>query len=449
MRQETSAFVWDVDLRALNGLRRLLISTLRLGYVLGRELLRGELNLRAMSLVYTTLLSVVPLLAVSFSVLKAFGVHNQVGPVLYNFLEPLGPKGNELATDIIGFVENVEVGVLGTIGLGLLVYTVISLVQKIEGDFNFVWRVDSLRSFGRRFSNYLSVILIGPVLILSAIGITASIMNTALMQRLLTVEPFSTLGVGVGKLVPYLLVWAAFTFIYVFVPNTRVRLVPAAVGGLVGGLLWQSTGWGFAAFIASSAKYAAIYSSFAIMILLLIWLYLNWLILLLGAQIAFFMQKPQYLTRMPVRLELSGRLRERLALTLMFLIGSHHYHHRDAWTLESLVDHLDLPNDPVYRLLTVLKDQGFIAQNDEDPPGYLPARAVETIELRTLLAAVRGAEESRFLSDDRIHVPAPVDRVVQRSQEAVERALGGATLRDLILERSGPAVVPHGRPGRS
>ena len=126
-----SARIWGPDLRSLPALRRFLLRTARFLYVLIRDLLQGDLNLRAMSLVYSTLLSLVPLLAVSFSMLKAFGAHNQLEPVLYNFMEPLGDKGVEVADSIVGFVENIRVGVLGSVGVGLLIYTVLSLMQKM------------------------------------------------------------------------------------------------------------------------------------------------------------------------------------------------------------------------------------------------------------------------------------------------------------------------------
>jgi len=274
--------LWSDDLREVSNARRLIIVPVRLLVVLTRQLVKGQLNLRAMSLVYTTLLSIVPLLAVSFSVLKGFGVHNQIEPLLMNFLAPLGPRGKELSDNIIGFVENVRVGVLGSLGLLFLLYTVVSLIQKVESSFNYVWQVERLRGLAQRFSSYLSVILIGPVLVFTALGVTATAMNNALVQQLMSVEPFGELLVSFSRLVPYLLVIAAFIFIYMFIPNTRVKFLPAFVGGVVAGILWQSSGWAFATFVASSSNYAAIYSSFAILILLLIWLYLNWLILLLG-----------------------------------------------------------------------------------------------------------------------------------------------------------------------
>jgi membrane protein len=429
-----NAYVWEADLRSLRGPRRAAVRTLRLCYAIGRDLLGGELNLRAMSLVYTTLLAMVPLLAVIFSVLKAFGVHNQVEPLLRDFLVPLGPQGNDVAAKIVGFVENIQVGLLGSIGLGLLIYTAISLVQKIEAAFNFAWHVQSLRSFGRRLSSYLTVVLIGPVLVFSALGITTSVMNTSVMQGLAAIEPFGTLVAGLSKLIPYLLICAAFTFAYLLVPNTRVRIAPAAVGSLAAGILWQTIGWGFAAFIASSARYAAIYSSLAILILLLIWLYLNWLILLLGAQVSFYVQNPQYLTMKPIRLALSNRLKERLALVTMYLIGYNHYHSREPWTLQGLVDHLDLPAEPIQSLLTLLKEQGYLERTGDDPPGHLPARDIETIELSALVASVRRAEEGRLVREGRILRLDPVDGIMTKMQGAVDDALAGMTLRDLVLQ---------------
>ena len=424
--------LWEDDLRELTGMRRQLIKFIRLLYVMMLQFFGGQLSLRAMSLVYTTLLSFVPLLAVSFSVLKGFGVHNQIEPVLLNFLAPLGPRGVELADRLIGFVENVKVGVLGSLGLLFLLYTVVSLTQKVESAFNYVWQVEHLRSFAQRFSSYLSVILVGPVLVFTALGVTATVTSTSIVQHLMTVEPFGRLLVMFGKLLPYLLVTAAFTFLYMFIPNTRVYFRPALAGGLVAGVLWQASGWGFATFIAGSSNYAAIYSGFAILILLLIWLYLSWLILLLGAQVAFYIQYPQYLTRLPVELELSNRLRERLALHLMVLIADHHMHNRDPWTLEELVEHIGLPAQPVHKVLRLLEDAGFLSETSDEPAAYLPRRDIETIRLVDLLAAVRCAGENRFLSSRGIAHIDSVDEVLDAVQRAVGASLGDRTLKDLV-----------------
>jgi len=430
--ETSSAKFWRDDLRRLHGVRRVVVLFVRLLVVLVRQLINGQLNLRAMSLVYTTLLSILPLLAVSFSVLKGFGVHNQIEPLLMNFFQPLGPEGVELTGNIIGFVENLKVGVLGSLGVVFLLYTVVSLIQKVESSFNYVWQVERLRGLAQRFSSYLSVILIGPVLVFAALGVTATALNNTVVQDLMNVAPLGHLIVLFSKLVPYLLVIAAFSFIYMFIPNTRVDVGPALIGGLVAGVLWQSSGWAFAAFIASSSNYAAIYSSFAILILLLIWLYLNWLILLLGAQVAFYMQYPQYMTREPVQLRMSNRLRERLALQIMFLIAEHHLRRRDPWTSEELVQHLGLPMQPVHHVLQLMVDAGFLSETGDEPPGYLPRRDVETITLAELYRVVRRAGENRFLSVKSLSNESVVEQAVTAAEDAVSRELGERTLRSLV-----------------
>src|SRR5690606_4261281 len=156
---------------------------LRYVYALARDLVRGDLTLRAMSLVYTTLLSIVPLMALSFSVLKGLGYHRDLEPVIYGFLEPLGERAAELTGQIMAFVDNVRSGVLGSIGLVFLLYPVITMVQKVEESFNFIWRVDQPRSFGRRFSEYLSVMIVGPAVIVAALGLLATLNATDLMRQ--------------------------------------------------------------------------------------------------------------------------------------------------------------------------------------------------------------------------------------------------------------------------
>jgi len=427
------AFVWDDDLRKLSGLRRYLVFVSRVLHLLVKELVGGQLNLRAMSLVYTTLLSIVPLLAVSFSVLKGFGVHNRIEPLLYNLLEQLGPNGVEITDRIIGFVENVKVGVLGSVGIVLLIYTVIALLQKIESAFNFVWQVDHLRSLSQRVSNYLSVTLVGPLLIFSAIGFTTSVLDTGTAQYLASIEPFGTLMLYGSKLIPYVLVCLAFTLIYIFIPNTRVQFTAALVGGVIAGVIWKITGWGFAAFIASSSKYAAIYSSFAIVILLLFWLYLSWLILLVGSQIAYFVQHPKYMTLHREPIVLSNRMRERLALQVMFLIGYNYYHDKEPWTLERLVEYLDLPGEPVHRTVRVLIDAGYLIEIDnEDILVYLPLRDIENIRLVDVLADVRSSHESRVLGLQQLTAVKAVDQLMEALNVAQQTALGERTLRSMV-----------------
>jgi membrane protein len=423
--------LWPVDAVPLEGARGGLIKVLRVMYVVGRDLAEGQLTLRAMSLVYTTLLSMVPLLAVSFSVLKAFGVHNQVEPALENFMAALGPQGKQITASILGFVDKMKVGVLGFVGLALLIYTVISLVQKIESAFNYTWRIKRTRGFTQAFSDYISVILIGPVLVFTAMGLTASVMSTTVAQAVLAIEPFGTLAYYVGRLVPYLLVCAAFTFVYVFVPNTKVRLRAALVGGLCAGVLWQATGWVFASFVVSSTKYEAIYSGFAILIMFMIWLYVSWLILLLGAQLAFYYQHPHLVTPVRVTFRLSHSAREKLGMAAMFLVAEGFYRGSRQWTVDALAERLQVDTESIDDIAETLKAKGLLTVSGEKSPALLPARDLESIALVEVLEAMR-APAVNFRAVRDVHI-APVEHVMAEVDASLAGALKDRTLKNLVL----------------
>jgi len=426
-------YLWGEDLGAASALRRRFILALRTVYAVGRDLGEGQLTLRAMSLVYTTLLSLVPLLALSFSVLKAFGVHNQVRPTLLVLLAPMGEKGVEITNQVIGFVDNIKVGVLGALGLGLLIYTVVTLLQKIELAMNFVWRVKGVRPLTQRFTQYLSVLMIGPLLVFSAVGITAAFFGSSAVQELIAIEPLGTLFGLLAKLLPFLFVIAAFALVYVLLPNTRVRLGSALVGATVAGVLWQMLGWGFGAFIVGSTKYAAIYASFAIVIFSMIWLYLNWLIVLIGASIACYHQYPALLSTPRREFQLSNRVKEKIALLIATFIGRNYYTNAPAWSLDSLARQLGVPVMSVEIVLTAILHAGYITETADDPPLYLPARSFETITVKELLDTLRAAGEEPSSSDGILPREAEVEKLIARADEAVNASLHGSSLRELAM----------------
>jgi membrane protein len=439
LRARADAAIWDVDTAVLPRWRRGVMLAMRIVYAVVRDLLEGQLSLRAMSLVYTTLLSLVPLLAISFSVLKGFGVHNKLEPMLQSLLEPLGEKGVEITARIIEFVENVKVGVLGAVGLGLLIFTVISLLQKIERAFNFTWHVDQHRPIMQRFSDYLSVLLVGPLLIFSSIGLSASVTSSELFLQLAAIEPLGTFIKIVSRLVPYLMIVAAFTFMYKFMPNTRVRLGSALIGGLVSGLVWDLTGRAFAIYAVSSSGYSAIYSAFATLIMFMIWLYLGWLILLSGSSIAFYHQHPEYLGLSRRELKLSNRVKEKLALMVVYLIGREHYRAGKGWSLDAIAQRVAMPNDAVASVVNALEGRRILARSDSLPPRYLPGRPFESVEIAEILDAVRAADERSNAAYHRIPPEPGVERIMGGVERAMDAALAGRTARDLALgEREMP-----------
>jgi membrane protein len=430
-------YIWDVEETRLPPLRGWLIRTLRVIYVVLRDVAQGQITLRAMSLVYTTLLSIVPVLAISFSVLKGLGVHqDRLEPMLLRYLEFLGEQGVEITNQVISFVENVKVGVLGTLGIALLVYTVVSLMQKIERAFNDIWHVKRSRPLSQRFSDYLSVILIGPVLLFTAAGIAASVRSAWVVERLAEIEPFGTLIEAGGNIVPMLMVVGAFTFLYAFIPNVRVRVVSAFVGGVSAAVLWQITGWVFAAVVVNSAKYAAIYSAFATLIILLIWIYLSWLILLIGASISFYHQNPAYRSEEWGGLKLSNRVKERLALHVAQLVCRNYYERKAPWNCEDLARKLRMPLEPVQNILEALEKPGLLRHTGEEPPTYVPGRPPEETPVKDVLDIIRSTEERMHLTADRLPGEPILQGVEDDLEQATAKALEGRTLKDLVFAES-------------
>jgi membrane protein len=431
--------VWQPS--AMTGVRAGLLRLLRTVLILGRDVAMGQLTLRAMGLVYTTLLSIVPLLALSFSVLKAFGVTNQIQPMLLRLLEPLGEKGLEVAMRITGFIENMNVGVLGAVGLVLLLYTSVSLIQKIEESLNYIWHTPRPRPLGERFTRYLTVLMVGPILVFSALGLTATVMNIETVRGVLAIGVLGQVVQALSRLLPYLLIIGAFTFVYLFMPNARVRLWPALVGGIVGGIAWQSAGWVFAVFIAGSGNYAAIYASFAILILFMIWLYLSWLVLLFGASVAFYVQHPEYLYMRGGEPRLSNRMRERLGLSVMDLVTRRFLAGEPAPSQLDLTRTLKVPTHVLAVVLDALQARGLMVATAQEMPTYLPARDPARMLVAEVLDTVRAAGEDGFLSPAVLPAVGSVDDVIAQLQQATVSALDSMSLRDLA-ERSANGVEP-------
>lgn len=424
--QET---LWDE--RELLGYLRELRAMGRYGFALARDMLDGQISLRAMSLVYTTLLSLVPLLALGFSLLKGLGVHNSLEPALARFLAPLGDQGAELSRNIIAFVENIKVGVLGSLGVVLLLYTVLSMIQKVADSFDFIWRVQVRRRLAQRLTEYLSLLLVGPAAIVLALGMTASLLSSSGVEALAAYEPFGFLIFLLGRLIPYVVIVGLFTFLYAFVPNTRVRLRAAFGGGLLAGFLWQSASLAFASFVAQATNYNAIYSGFAILIFLLIWLYVGWLILLVGCQLAYYLQHPERLAPSTVLPQLSGRAAELLGLQAVLLVGKRFLAGGAPLTRDELHRELPGPSEHVDRALAVLLHHGVLAEGGTDGRSLLPQRDLDTVNLGSLWQALRLGTEGP--------VRGPFDAEVKSLVDAAEQEFldgpGRRSVRDWLSRR--------------
>ena len=432
--------IWHRDVHAMGRSRRIVTFWVRMFHVLVQDLMGGELNLRAMSLVYTSILSLVPLLAFAFAVLKGFGVQNKLQPLLLNLFEPLGPKGVEIAGKVIDFVNNVKAGVLGTLGLVMLLYTVVTLVYKVEKAFNHVWRVREPRNFIEGFGHYLSVIMIGPLLLVAALGLTATLSSHTAVQHIIDFAPVGVLLVAAAKLLPYLLVISAFTLFYLFVPHTHVQFRAAVTGGAIAGVLWELAGWAFATLTVGSTRLTAIYSSFAILIMFMIWLYTNWMIVLVGAQIAFYVQNPELVRHGLRHNEVGGRTLERVAIHIMYLVGRSYHEGRTPWSREQLARRLHLPTEIILDVLDRLRQRGLLLMVSGRIRRYIPAVDMGNIRVRDIVQSVRQNSVNAGDSDRHMKVIPQAEDVIQKLDQAIETSLGSMTLRDLI-EMGEPAEL--------
>lgn len=421
----------------------LLLRLARYPYALLRDLLRGELNLRATGLVFATLLSIIPLIAFSFAVLKGLGFHRNLEPLLYEFFRPLGKQATGLTDQVMGFVERTQGGVLGSLGLALLVWTVVGTVQKIEEALNWIWRVERPRSLARRLSDYFGIIVLGPVLLVLLVGLFSAIDSALPWRAWQHLRWTGTLHHAVVAAEPLIVVTVVLTAVYQWLPNTRVHGRHALVGALLAGAAWAACGTAFARLAVYSTQMMAIYAGFALVLLVLGWLWLNWLILLLGAQLAFYLQHPSHLRRGHLEVRPTARLQERLALSTLWLVAESFLHGPGkgrSWRAMDLAERFDVPGSVLTPVIDALVEHHLIVETGDDR--LLPARDLGTLRLQDALTAVRlGRQEDERLLHKAHTLPA-ADLFADAVEAAVERALDQRTLREL-LEMSAAATPPQ------
>src|SRR5580692_4757413 len=349
------------------GLLGATLRVLRYPYAVLRDLSRGQINLRAMSLVYTTLLSVIPLLAFTFAVLKIFGARRDLEPVVFEFFRPLGTvAAQELTVRVLQFASRVSSGVVGSVGLVLLAWTLVGTIKKIEDSLNFLWHVEQPRSFARRVAEYTALLIAAPVILVGFVGLLHTAVATGPVQEVVHLPLLQRLrGVGL-QLAPFAMVTAFFTALYMMIPNTRVTWRAALTGAVVGGALWVVTGKFFTAFVVYSTRLTLVYAGFAIVVAALLWTYFGWLILLAGAQLSFYVQNPSYLRLGLQVLRLSSVELEELALKLMYLVGRAHVSGGERWTVNRLATELGLPGIAVAQMTSTLERDGLLVVTEWD-----------------------------------------------------------------------------------
>jgi len=426
--------LWRLDPHELTRGRLFLMRQLQIAAIVVRGFVSDGCMLRASALTYATLLSIVPLLALMFSLIKGFGGQNVLEPLL---VKVFTHGSEEVIGAILSYIENTNFRRMGTFGLAILVITVLTLLSNIEKSFNYIWGVKETRSMTRRFADYFSVVLLSPLLIVTALSLTTSLRSQALVQKLMETAVVGEALLLVFNILPYLAVWAAFTFMYLFMPNTRVKFAPALVGGIFGGTLWQLAQWSYVNFQVGVSRYNAIYGTMAALPILIVWLYVSWMIVLLGLELTYAMQNATIIREEYGEEPINFASRERVAITVLLLCSESFYANAASWNHARLCEELRLPPRLVRSVLNDLVRLGLLAKvqaPDQDDSVYHPARAPEGIEVHAVLQTLRedGSTQPRNFRMPGREIVSDMEKTLHQAER---QALEGLTFRDLVLKK--------------
>lgn len=305
--------VWTLEIGSASSIKALLVRILRTAVLVIRGIRDDELPIRASALTYATLMSIVPLLGFIFAIFKGFGAAEQMQNVTA-WMEHMPAEFQTAIQRILEVAQNTNLIQLGSFGLVIVLLTSIMVLSGVENSFNRIWGISRSRNILRRTTNYISILVVVPFLIIIASTVTATLQSPAIIEQLGAVKSVYR---SLLQLTPAFTAWVAFTFLYVFMPNIRVKLIPALVSGFVGSLLWL--GWQkiYIALQVGVARYSALYGTFASIPIFMVWLYVGWIIILLGAEVAYAAQNEDTYHLEMGSAEASVRTRIMLAIAIV------------------------------------------------------------------------------------------------------------------------------------
>jgi len=366
-------------------LKRSGIKLLQFLLLVVRNFWRDQCLLKASALAFTSILSLVPFLAILFAILAGFGLQHQLEPLV---LEQLSAGSQEVASRIIRYIDNTSMRSLGFYGLLTLLAAVFMLLDTVEDSFNAIWGVKETRTLRNKLGGYIGVILSTPVLVFSTLSVTTFIESQEFFQWLLRTAYVDELFLYMLRFFPYLVIWATLTFLYLIIPNTLVRFRPALTGAVVAGFLWQIAQWGYIHFQIGFARNNAIYGAMAALPIFMLWIYVSWLILLFGVEIVHVQQNIKNLKREKRAGSISFRVRELLTLAILQSVAAAVTSGRAGVTGEELGDILDLPERLLDELLDNLVATGFVRTIPGETPLYTAAGDLQNILVADVLAAL-------------------------------------------------------------
>lgn len=378
--------IWLYDTQEQTMRRKGLEGFIKWAYLVWHGFVKDQCLLRASALTYTTVLSIVPFLAVAFSISKGMGLQNM--EAIRTLLEQ-GTAGNSKAVDhILTYVDRTNVGTLGAVGMATLLLTVGSLMGTIEKAFNSVWGIEQGRTLWRKFTDFFSVVLICPLIIGVAVSLSVTMSHEAVVQKILSISAFSYIYITLLKLLPVAIIALTLLFLYSFIPNTKVRIPSALVGAIIAATLWKIVENLYVTYQVGSAKYNAIYGGFAQVPLFLIWVYISWVIVLLGVEISFALQNIRTFEN-EIRSDTASREeQDKLAALAMLMLTRNFCNAEGAVSLTELSATLKAPVRLIQRTMNVMQLSRLVVQTCEDDPSYTLAAPPESIRFTDIILAL-------------------------------------------------------------
>ena len=370
--------------------KSLFIRFLRIVVLAVRGFNENKCKFRASALTFFSLLSIVPVIALMFGIAKGFNLQDRVAAQI---LEKM--KGQEeVANKVIAFsnslLDKTSGGVIAGVGVIFLFWTIISLLSNIENSFNDIWGVVKPRTFGRKCSDYLVTMLVCPILLAIASGATIFLSSQigTLTEKIPLLKNLGPAFWVVMKLLPYVTIWVAFTFIFISMPNTKVRLISGLIAGIVAGTLFQVVQWGYVNFqVQITARYA-IYGSFAALPLFLLWLQISWYIILLGAEISFAHQNVETYEFEPDCLSASRSFKTLLSLLIAQRLVHRFCEGEKPSEASGLSHELEIPVRLVRQLLYDLSESGILSEvkkGEDKELAYQPATDVDKMTVKFII----------------------------------------------------------------
>jgi membrane protein len=427
--------IWRIHLTELPVLRALFIRLLRIVMIVFRGISQGRLANRSATLTYYSLLAIVPFLAILFGISKGFGGEDY----LKNFISGSLPLHEEAMNRFIDFasklLEKTRGDLLAGIAFIVLIWTVVLVLNTVERTFNNIWQIYKKRSFVRKFTDYLALILLAPALIIlsSTLNVYISSQLDNLSSKVEFLQYFSPVMVFIARLTPFLLIWLLLIFVYTIFPNTRVRFRSAVIAAVVAGTIYQVVQWYYIKFQAGVSSYNAIYGSFAAFPLFLVWLNISWTIILLGAEISFAEQNVDNYDFEENSLRLSHSHKQLLSIMILQRIIRQFEEGKKPLTAMEIAVDLGIPGRLTNQLINQLVDSTLVSETTDkemNESGFQPARAIPTITIYSVMSTL-----DRYGKDDLpvkdIHLLHKLEEKIAALRATLEKHPSNMLLKDL------------------